>query len=181
MNSGAHQALQKLSKDILKLNYKGSAIFCGYKYYIPKSWVKSQGLSVMISLEGASEFLGDFFEIFNETYNEKFYFFPEPNDSDGNSTEVLPFYFTDEVMYNESYYDLSGVLLNSFLVFNQSLDTIFYVASDDMLFAFGDLDRLERIFECSLEDNKEDMINYVENDDSEFFCADYYWGPYWKS
>ena len=174
-----YEALQKLSRDILKLNHKDSAIFCGYKYYVPRNWVESQGLSVMISLEGASEFLGDFFERFNETYNEKFYFCLEPSDS--NVTEVLPFYFTDEAMYNEYYYDLSGVLLNSFLVFNERLDTIFYVASDDMLFAFGDSNRLERIFECSLKENKEDMLNYVKKNDSEFFGADYYWGPNWKS
>ncbi|WFB47936.1 hypothetical protein [Vibrio coralliilyticus] len=180
MNS-AYEALQKLSNDILKLNYEGSAIFCGYKYYIPRRWVESQGLSVMISLEGATEFLGDFFEIFNKTYNEKFYFCCEPDSSNRNIIDVFPFKFIDVTEYNDAYYDLSGILLGNFLVFNESLDTIFYVSSDDLLFAFGDLEKLECVFEVTQKDIKTEMLNYIEKHDIESLCADYYWGPNWKS
>lgn len=171
--SKARSSMKILESSILKENDGGDKVRSLFERYVPKEWVLSNGLSVMIFLDGIDSFMGDFIDIFNHEYNENFYVIPEVFDF--KTVPLVPFGFDDIDSFGESRYENCHLFYNNFIVFNEALNTLFHVSDEMCMMAFGPLEKLEKIFEMNLAENKKEYYEFAPNADVNPE-ASYYWG-----
>ncbi|MFW7525060.1 hypothetical protein ACODM8_13085 [Vibrio ostreicida] len=162
-------------------NDNGTVIDLAYQSYLPREWVNEKNLSVLIFIE-TTLFGGSFFKRFNKTYSDNFFIFHEPDDLIEDEFEIIDFKFKSYGEYEEfTYLKHPKLLSNEFIVTNRELNTVLHVSESNIAIVFGDKSEIEAVFQKTVEDNRKDILEYVNKTGQPLKEADYYWGPNWKA